>query len=133
VGWKDITRRVAERSGTALDAAYGGPVGGGAGDANVNIVRRDASGRTLPELVRAGRAEIDGLREGARGFTRASGGRVDGEPALAYDFTANGSRIRQVGTLHRGGYFVVTLTAAAPAFRRATVRLDALLRSWRWD
>ena len=58
---------------------------------------------------------------------------VDGEAALRYDFTAQPHAVRQVGFVRDGTYYVVTLTAARSAFRRALPRLDDVLRSWRWD
>jgi hypothetical protein len=58
---------------------------------------------------------------------------IDGAPALSYDFRAAGQTVRQVGALHDGSYFVVTLTAPTTVFRRNVARLDGLLRSWRWD
>ena len=131
-GWRDVTRAVSERSGAALDVAYDGPVGGGLA-ANLNIVRRDAERAPLTGLARRGQAEVDDLAGGRLDFTRLVPLRVDRALAVRYEFATDADRVRQVGVLHEGSYYVITLTAPRPAFRRAVPRLDGLLRSWRWD
>ena len=132
-GWKDVTRELQQRSGLAFDVDYGGPVEDGV-RTNVNIVRRDAPERArIEKLVREGQAEVREQSPGRVEFTEAVATEVDGATARRYDFTRKGARVRQVATLHDGGYYVVTLTAARPVFGRALPRLDALLRSWRWD
>jgi hypothetical protein len=130
-GWQDITRSVSRRSGAALDVAYGGPVVDGV-RMNLNIARRSADG-SLRSLVRDGRREVKDLGGGRLRFTRVVRTAVAGEPALRYDFTTNGQRVRQVGVVHGADYYVVTLTAAAAAFGDAVGRLDGLVRSWDWD
>ncbi len=121
------------RTGAAFDVAYGGPVERGV-LTSVNVARRDApDGKDLAALVRDGQAEVEELKGGSLEFTGAAATTIDGEPARRYDFASGGARVRQVAALHDGGYYVVTLTAAEPAFARAVPRLDALLRSWRWD
>ncbi len=132
-GWQDITRSVSEKTGAALDVAYGGPVLDGV-RLNVNIARRAAGrDRSLRRLVRDGRREVDDLGGGRLRFTRAIRTEVDGEPALRYDFTTGAQRVRQVGVVHGADYYVVTLTGPASAFRDSVAPLDGLLRSWRWD
>ena len=132
-GWEDITRQVEEDSGAGLDVAYGGPKAGGA-RMNVNIARRDAgSGASLERLVRDGRAEVDELGGGKIDFTPDVRTEIDGAPALRYDFRTNGNTVRQVGAVHEGGFYVVTLTAPTPAFRKGVAKLEGMLRSWQWD
>ncbi|CAA9536932.1 MAG: hypothetical protein AVDCRST_MAG30-4320 [uncultured Solirubrobacteraceae bacterium] len=132
-GWADITREVERDAGVAFDVAYGGPVDGG-GRATVNITQRDAGdGASLARLIRAGRAEVDELAGGDLELSPVAAAAIDGAPAQRYEFSANGKRVRQVGTLYEGEFYVVTLTAPAAGFRGALARLDGVLRSWRWD
>ena len=132
-GWEDVTREVAATSTAEFDVAYGGPELDGV-RVNLNIARRDA-GRApvLEALVRDGRREVGEIGGREIRFTPPVPATVGGERALRYDFTTNGRRVRQVGTVHGRDYYVVTLTAADSAFGRAVPALDALLRSWRWD
>jgi hypothetical protein len=132
-GWTDITRNVTRRTGVAFDVAYGGPTLDGV-QVNVNVARSDArQGASLAEVVQDGRVELERLGRGALDLTRPVPTRVDGEAGLRYDFTARRTAVRQVGLVRDGTYYVVTLTAARSAFRRALPRLDDVLRSWRWD
>jgi len=132
-GWQDITRSVEEESGVAFDVAYGGPTVDGR-RLNVNVARREAGEEpSLERLVRQGRQEVDELADGKLDFSPWVRTEVDGAPALRYDFGANGALVRQIGTVHEGGYYVVTLTAPKPAFGRAVGMLEQMLRSWRWD
>ena len=59
--------------------------------------------------------------------------RLDGEPALRLDYTAEGARIRQVGALRAGHFYLLSFTAARTTFKRRVADFDALLRSWRWQ
>ncbi len=132
-GWEDITREVEREAAVAFDVAYGGPVKGGE-RASVNITQRDAGdGASLARLIRAGREEVDELAVGNLELSPVVAATIDGAPAQRYDFSANGKRVRQIGTLHEGEFFVVTLTAPAAGFPGALARLDGVLRSWRWD
>ena len=132
-GWEDVTRELEERTETRFDVAYSGRVEDGV-RTNVNIVRRDAPpGARIEKLVREGQDEVRELSPGPLEFTDAVVTEVDGAAARRYDFTRKGARVRQVAALYEGDYYVVTLTAASPAFSRAVARLDGLLRSWRWD
>jgi hypothetical protein len=132
-GWKDITRTVTRRTGVSFDVAYGGPTLDGV-QVNVNVARSEAkAGGSLEDVVRAGRRELARLGRGTLSFTRPVRTKVDGEPALRYDFTANRTSVRQVGLLRDGAYYVVTLTAARTAFERSLPHLTRVLSSWRWD
>ena len=132
-GWEDITREVEREAGVSFDVAYGGPVERGE-RASVNVTQRDAGdGASLARLVRAGRAEVDELAGGDLDLSPVVAAAIDGAPAQRYDFSANGKRVRQIGTLYEGEFYVVTLTAPTAGFRAALARLDGVLRSWRWD
>lgn len=132
-GWTDITREIERSSGVSFDVAYGDPQGTGR-RVTVNIARREARrSAKLAKLVDEGQDEVVEAADGRLAFTPEVPTTVDGAPALRYDFRINGQTVRQVGTLHAGDFIVVTLTAPTPRFERGAARLDALLRSWRWD
>lgn len=132
-GWKDVTRAVERETGAAFDVAYAGPTQDGS-RTTLNVARSDA-GRdpSLPRLVAEGRREVAELAGRKLRFSRPSPVRVGGEPALRYDFASGGKRVRQVGVVRDGGFYVVTLTATEATFPRALGRLDGVLRTWRWE
>jgi len=101
---------------------------------SIAIVRVEApEGATVKSITETGRRN---LRK-AYGSAAATGPpvdlRLDGEPALQLDYTADEARIRQVGALRADHFYLLSFTAGRSAFKRRVADFDALLRSWRWQ
>jgi hypothetical protein len=101
---------------------------------SIAIVRVEApENATLEGITRSGRRN---LRK-AYGEAGVTGPPVpeelDGEPALRLDYKADEARIRQVGALRAGHFYLLSFTAAEKTFKRRVAAFDALLRSWRWQ
>jgi hypothetical protein len=58
--------------------------------------------------------------------------RLAGEPAMRFDYEAEGGQVRQLGVLHRGHFYLLSFTAAPGAWSERLQAFDQLLRSWRW-
>jgi hypothetical protein len=91
------------------------------------------AGATVRSITETGRRN---LRK-AFGSAAATGPpvdiRLDGEPALQLDYNADEARVRQVGALRAGHFYLLSFTAARASFKRRVADFDAMLRSWRWQ
>lgn len=132
-GWSDITREVEQRSDVRLDVAYGGRVERGV-RSNVNVARQEApDDASLRGLIAAGRKEVRRLGGRDVRFGSTVPDVLAGSPALRYDFRTDGKRVRQIGALHDGDLYLITLTTAADSFARTVPRLERMLETWRWE
>ena len=131
-GWDDRTEAAETRTGSDFQAVYEGPRDGGV-TSSIAIVRTEApEAATLESISRAGR---DNIRK-AYGTTapgRLEPARLGGERAVRLDYETERGRVRQVGALRAGYFYLVTFNAAQSAFTRRLPAFDALVRSWRWD
>jgi YD repeat-containing protein len=101
---------------------------------SIAIVRVEApKGATLESITRSGQRNLRKAygKAGVTGPPVAE--RLDGERALRLDYDAEEARIRQVGALRAGHFYLVSFTAARSSFDRRVADFDALLRSWRWQ
>lgn len=57
---------------------------------------------------------------------------LGGSDALRFDYRAGAKQARQVGAVHKGRFYSVTIESAPAQFQRSVAVLDAFLRSWRW-
>jgi hypothetical protein len=132
-GWKNTTQRAELTTNQDFELVYEGPEEGGI-TASIAIVRVEAAeGATLSQIARSGQRNIGK----AYGLAGADGPPVDtrlgGEPAVQLEYEAEDGRVRQVGALHAGHFYLASFTAAKTAFDHRVEAFDGLLRSWRWE
>jgi len=130
-GWTDRGDVVKHRSREDVQAAWEGPKDGGQQTSIVVVRAKRPPGASLARLMRAGQQTMGRAYAGAR-VGPVIPERLDGAPAARFDFTHGGAQARQLGTIRGDHVYLVTFTAARPAFARRLATLQALLRSWRW-
>jgi hypothetical protein len=131
-GWKNATLRINAQSNTDLQAIYQGPKDGGV-RASISVASvRAAAGDTLASITEAGRRNLVKAYGRATTTSEPVDTRLAGEPAMRFDYEAEGGQVRQLGVLHRGHFYLVSLTAAPSAWGQRLQAFDELLRSWRW-
>jgi hypothetical protein len=128
-GWKQESTTP---SGTL--ATYSGPVADNFGT-NVNVTSASVGGLDLDAFVR----QTQQYLRTALHITALTGPvprSLDGEAAFEYNYrwTYGGHPLRQRQTLsiHHGQGFVITYTAAAPAYSEGLADADAIVSSWKW-
>jgi hypothetical protein len=121
------------RSGSDFESVYEGPKDGDV-TSSIAVVRVEApEGVSLEEITRSGQRNV----RRAFGNAASTGPPVEetlgGEEALRLDYLADESRVRQIGAMRAGHFYLVSFTAARSSFELRLEDFEAMLRSWRWD
>ena len=131
--WRDVTSDV-KPAGT-LDLAVVGPETEGVGS-NVNIQIEPTRGLTLADMAAQLRKGAQQSLPDARLRGRMERLRVDGAPAMAFEYTysqgGNPARGREVVVLRGGKFYLVSFHAHQQTFTTDRAALDQMLASWSW-
>jgi hypothetical protein len=131
--WRDVTSEV-KPAGT-LDLAVVGPETEGV-VSNVNVTIEPTRGLTLADMSSQVRKGSQQSLPDARLAGRMERLRVDGAPAMAYEFTfsdgGNPARGRVVVVLRGGKFYLVSFHAHQQTFTTDRAALDQMLASWSW-
>jgi hypothetical protein len=90
-------------------------------------------GVSLEEITRSGQRNVRRAYGDAASTGPPVRSTLDGEPALWIDYLADDSRVRQLGAMRDGLFYLLSFTAARVSFDGRLEDFEALLRSWRWD
>jgi hypothetical protein len=101
---------------------------------SIAIVRVDApEGVSLEEITRSGQRNVRKAFGDAASAGPPVPERLDGTEALRLDYVADESRVRQLGAMRDGSFYLVSFTASRGSFEHRLEDFEAMLGSWRWD
>jgi hypothetical protein len=131
-GWEDATDTAELKSGGEFEAVWAGPADGGV-TATLVVIRGAPVGRaSLEGAVAKDRGLLEKVLGTAVRATVPQPMKLDGRPALAFDYVAGVKHARRVNAIHDGRLYAITLEASKGAFQRRRGTFDAYLASWRW-